>query len=732
MGRIWLCGVLALAAWLLGAHGQSRPQPLGLDAPASQFSAARADAVLGRLAGDQKPHPAGSPESAAVRGRVMKELAAMGVAARRQTQFACFSRPRWGVVSCGTVTNIIAEVLPGRGRQIVLVAHTDSVAAGPGAGDDLSGVATILETIRALKARGPTSKGAGERPIVALFTDGEESGLLGAQAYLREPLARARTGAVINVEARGNQGPSYLFQTSPGDARLVDLYADSVTHYAASSLYAEIYKVLPNDTDLTPFLQAGLTGFNFAFIGNAAQYHTPLDRRENIEPASLQHHGDNVLALADALSRTDLERLKGDDAIYLDVMGRFLPRLPRHWALPFSLGGFAVIALAGLLTRRHRRMPARPVLALLMPLLLLAGCVGLGFGLHGLAAWISGQPDPSLAHPMYLRLSLAFGAWAMAVFTARWAGGIASWLWLSALAIVCAIWVPGVTPYFLFPVLVAAPLLLASVRGGRGGALLVAALAALVIWLGLAAGGEAIMGLKMHALFMVPVGFGLVALLPVLGRPRGGAWAASVAVSLALAIACAVTAGLQPAYSAAAPQRLNLRYAEQGGKAFWLADPVPHLPQSLRAVAQFSQSPQRLIANGLADMAYVAPAGAARFAAPSVRLARSKGDRIRLDVRSGGGSYAVLVPQAANLRRVSLGGITMPMQPGAVVVNCATGDCGAMELEMGADAPLTLVETRRGLPVQGEILLKARPDTAVPSQAGDRTLLVTQVTPPKR
>src|SRR5258707_2967310 len=45
-------------------------------------------------------------------------------------------------------------------------------------------------------------------------------------------------------------------------------------HFAASSLYGEIYKYMPNDTDMTPFLAAGLTGYNFAFLGNAAQYHT--------------------------------------------------------------------------------------------------------------------------------------------------------------------------------------------------------------------------------------------------------------------------------------------------------------------------------------------------------------------------------------------------------------------------------------------------------------------------
>ena len=86
-----------------------------------------------------------------------------------------------------------------------------------------------------------------------------------------------RIGVVINAEARGNHGPSYLFQTSAGDENLVDLYARNVAHPATSSFYDEIYKYLPNDTDLTLFLQAGFTGYNFAFIGNQADYHSPRD-----------------------------------------------------------------------------------------------------------------------------------------------------------------------------------------------------------------------------------------------------------------------------------------------------------------------------------------------------------------------------------------------------------------------------------------------------------------------
>ena len=710
--------VLAAGIWLLSAHGQSRPDALGLDAPATQFSAARADAVLGRILDRQQPHPAGSAQSAAVRARILKELADLGVPARVQTRMSCFSEPRWASIPCGTVNNIVADIVPGSGKQIVLMAHSDSVAAGPGAGDDASGVATILESIRALKARNLD----GGHPVIALLTDGEENGLMGAAAYLSDPEARERIGAVINMEARGNQGPSYLFQTGAGDARLIDLYAGAVPHYAASSLYAEIYKYMPNDTDMTPVLAAGITGYNFAFIGNAAQYHTPLDRRENIDPRSLQQHGDNLVGLAEALGHVDLGGLKSGNAIYLDVLGRFLPRLPQPWSLPLSIAAFVMIALAGVRHARARRL----AIGLLMPPLLLAGCIGIGYGLHGLAAWISGHADPSFAHPVWLRLSLAFGVFAVALLAACAADATACWLWLAGLAIACSIWAPGAVPYFLFPCLVAAPLLLLG--GANRLAQFIAAVAGLVLWLGLNQASEVLMGLRMHPLFTVTAAFGLIGLLPLLADAAGRRF--SAVLSLVLAIGLAVAAGLQPAFSEKAPQRLNLRYVESEGKAWWLADPVQRLPQSLRAAAQFSQAPRRMV-----DMGYVAPAGAARNPAPSARVTRL-GDIVTLDIQAEGDGVVLEVPAQARLRAATLGGVTIPKDEKHTFIACGTPDCATARviLRLASSAPFTLdlLVYRRGLPPDGAKLLAARPADAVPSQGADRSVLAAKIAIPAR
>ena len=527
--RIWLLGLLALGFWLLSVYGTG-PSPLPADAPATQFSAARADAVLARLLGPEVPRPSGSPAAAAFRARLKGELARLGIPYEERTRQSCYGRRRQ---VCAAITNITARAIAGTGRAVLLMAHTDSVSRGPGAADDGSGVAVILETLRALKARHLTDN----RPVAALFTDGEEKALLGAAAYAGDPANIARTGVVVNVEARGNQGPSLLFQTSPGDAALIDLYARAAPHPSTSSVYAEIYKRLPNDTDLTPFLAAGATGVNFAFIGGVRDYHSAGDRRANISPATLQHQGENVLAMTAALANADPAGLKSGNAIYLDIFRRWLPRLPMDWALPLSIAAFLAIALAGYCTPRARRVPGRPVAAALAPVLLLLLCVGAGFALVLLARWIGGAALP----PIWLRWSLAFGVWGAGLFTARWAGGIACWLWFAALAIATAIWLPGFSPYFLFPALVAAPLLLATVKGGRGTAYFLSALAALAIWVPFNAGTEDIGGLGLHPLFTVTAAFAVLALLPLMAGKRQDR---SVLASLALALGFAVTAGL--------------------------------------------------------------------------------------------------------------------------------------------------------------------------------------------
>ncbi|WP_460494948.1 M28 family peptidase [Dactylosporangium cerinum] len=81
-------------------------------------------------------------------------------------------------------------------------------------------------------------------------------------------------------------------------------------HPVGTSLAVEVYRLLSNDTDFTPFLaQPRFTGLNTAYIDGSSVYHSPFDRPSTMDRASLQHHGDNALALAREFGGADLPPL---------------------------------------------------------------------------------------------------------------------------------------------------------------------------------------------------------------------------------------------------------------------------------------------------------------------------------------------------------------------------------------------------------------------------------------
>lgn len=363
--------VLVLAVWAL-ISAQSPPDAKALDAPDPEFSAMRAAVVLGRVldASLQQAHPIGSQENARVRARIMTELGRLQLNPEIRAKFVCAS---YGV--CGTPYNIMARV-PGRdhSKLVVLSTHYDSVFAGPGAGDAGASVAAIIEIARALKSGPPLA-----HDVLLLIDDGEEAGLLGARAFMQEPEAK-QVRAFINMEARGTSGLSRLFETSDGNATFARLFAESLPHPSTSSLYYEIYKLLPNDTDLSVFKAEGGTGVGMAFIGGPLRYHTPVDDLAHLDLRTLQDQGDSALALARAFVAEPGALKATSDAVYFDVFGQFVAYWPMALSLPLCV---AALLLAGL--ARVRLGSERPsVLAilggLLLSLLLLA--------LNGLAGWM--------------------------------------------------------------------------------------------------------------------------------------------------------------------------------------------------------------------------------------------------------------------------------------------------------------------------------------------------------
>jgi hypothetical protein len=741
--------LLAAAFWFLQSYGRATPDVISGVTSARAFSAGRAEQILARLLGPEKPHPVSSDDNARVRGRIETELTGLGLRPYALYGFTCHSPHDYGVLICASVTDVIADVKPGAGKAIVLLAHYDSVPAGPGAADDESGVATVIETARALMARGLP----GKHPVMAVLTDGEEADLLGAAAFLKDPRLKARVGAVVNVEARGNRGPSLLFQTSAGDGPLIDLYAKNVPEYSTSSLYHEIYRFLPNDTDLTLFIADGFPSYNFAYVGGVADYHTAKDMRANLDPVSLQQHGDNMLGVVSGLENTDFARLRGTNDIYFDILGRWLPRAPAGLAIPLMLLAFFGVLMAAFFTRGERYAWREWLRAFaITPALILAALLS-GFLLHAIASLIFGMPDPAYACPAAFRLALAFALGGSALLVSRWAppGAVsfAAWLWLSGLGIIVAILLPGFSPYFLLPSLVAAIMLAISgvVRQDalRLAALLFAALVALLVWSSIGTLGEMIMGLKLHPLFTVPFALALSTLVPLLSRcalPRA-VWIAGTGCLFVFAIIAGAVQGFEPTFSVSAPQRLSITYVQDRTHAEWAIDAFAPVPKAMGAAAPFSAKPQRI--SDIAQPCYVAPAGAPRFAPPTATvISRPPVDGLRrVTVNLHGSREAaqmyVTIPKAAGLKSIDIGGWhadapAVWANQDAIAIACMSRDCAdrsiTLTLTSRSSANLGIYEHRFGLPDFARFLAVARPPTAVPSQNGDGVTLVNTVTIP--
>lgn len=348
--------VLGLLVALV-AYSLRPPAAVGAGAPADMYSSGRAMKHLEVIG--QRPHAVGSAEHAAVRDHIRGELAALGLQPEVQEEVVV-NALRGDNIRAAAVNNVVARLkgTGGGGKALLMAAHYDTVPTSPGASDDGAAVAMLLETLRALKT------GAQLRnDIIFLFTDAEEVGLLGAKAFADAHPWAKDVGLVLNFEARGAGGPVIMFETSDGNGGLIRELAAAAPRPVANSLSYEIYRRLPNDTDLTVFKRAGVPGMNFAYIDGVMRYHTPADSLANIDERSLQHQGEYALALARRLGGTDLNRVKEPNSVYFDLLGATLLRYPAGVVIPLAVLTLALFVVVAVLGIRRGRLTLKGIVA---------------------------------------------------------------------------------------------------------------------------------------------------------------------------------------------------------------------------------------------------------------------------------------------------------------------------------------------------------------------------------
>lgn len=540
----WWGALIALAgAVILAIVATTPPGPAAADAPATAFSATRAMAdvrVIGRA-----PHPTGSAGDAQVRDYLISRLKSMEMEVATAT--GTMSPPakkrldgwRGAVEPAPPLTNIVA-ILPGHDRAqpaVLLMAHHDSVWGSPAAADDGAGVASVLETIRAIRAGGQP-----RRDVMVLFTDGEELGLEGAKSFFAGDPRRGHVGVIVNLETRGGGGRATMFETGSDNGAMMDLFGRAVRRPVSTSLSVFIYKKLPNSTDLTVAKQSGYPGFNFAFIGRSGLYHSPLATPDALDQGALQDMGRQTLDLTLALADAPALPGRAADRTFFDAYGlAFI-------SYPAALGWvFLAIGAVGYGAAAWRRATVGEVAkgaAMLLALILVA-MAGL-YIVNGISgAWGKVNYYDRLAAIPRLQVQALLVGLAAFLTIRHWlpsrvgsiAGAAVPLLVLGAIMQAVA---PTASYPFVVPVMLGGVALAIDRFAGRGvgiAATIVAAMLGVGYMMGLGFFLMQAVGPGMPMAAAIPLAISAVLLLPLMPEPRRALMVVAALLAVATGIA---------------------------------------------------------------------------------------------------------------------------------------------------------------------------------------------------
>jgi hypothetical protein len=336
-----------------------------INAPETSFATDRAMAHVENIS--KEPHGVGFPGHSKVRSYIVAELEKLGLTTSVQEGYTAGD---WANLS--KASNILARI-EGKeeGKALLLLSHYDSSPHSSfGASDAGSGVATILEGLRAFLASGKQPK----NDIIVLISDAEELGLNGADLFVKEHPWSKEVGLVLNFEARGSGGASYmLMETNRGNANLIKEFIKANPKYpVTNSLAYSIYKMLPNDTDLTVFREdADIEGFNFAFIDDHFDYHTAMDTADRLDLNTLTHQGSYLMPLLNHFSEADLSKMKSlSDNVYFNIPFFKIVTYPFEWIWPMF--GLACLLFSILLIQGFRKnvLNAKDVIKGFVPVLI--------------------------------------------------------------------------------------------------------------------------------------------------------------------------------------------------------------------------------------------------------------------------------------------------------------------------------------------------------------------------
>ena len=189
--------------------------------------------------------------------------------------------------------NIIAEI-PGTdkaGEVVMLGAHFDSWHSGTGATDNGAGSTVMMEAMRILKATGLPMR----RTVRLGLWTGEEQGLLGSRAYVREHFAEAKDekwdikpeheklSVYFNIDNGGGRIRGVNLQENEAAAPILRAWLELFQNMGVDPNAQAIRNV--SGTDHLAFNEAGLPGFQFIqdpMDYGTRSHHSNMDTYERI------------------------------------------------------------------------------------------------------------------------------------------------------------------------------------------------------------------------------------------------------------------------------------------------------------------------------------------------------------------------------------------------------------------------------------------------------------------
>lgn len=715
--------------------------------PTHEFNTARAYDRLVRILGDETPHPVDSTANDLVRNRLLTEITSLDFDPIVTDDFSCIFK--WRQLSCARVQNIMFWVQPPTGGAgsvqsvfpdtVVFASHYDSTPVSPGASDDGVGIAASLEIAALLKDQ-PLP-----RPFLVLITDGEEVGLLGAKAFVENNPIAQRIAAVVNVEARGVRGPAIMFQTSRPNGRDLLALETDVQKPISNSLSADIYDMMPNDTDATIFLTLGADVVNYAYTEGVRFYHSSRDNLAHMDKRSLFHLGASSLSAVRVLLDQDAGQNSRPETqwMYTDILGLGILKAPQALGLPTIILGVAAALVVFLL-----KGAGAPWRAAAFPPAAIALGVGAAIGVTTMIGAIRPESSFGGAHPWALRgaqdASALFGAIIAFIFIARpilktaeskMRVLAAGWFWFAILMAGATLAVPGAA-------ILGAPALAIVVVGCAAifffsktisiGLFVIAGIVLAVLTIPMAALGETNLFIENAAPFTIFLILLFTVFAPLVSSANqndgvSGRWLLGGVGGVLLFFIGA--AFVVPAYSFQSPRGLLVTHSmgAEPGSAAWSVRSREPLPKAVADAATFEKGR----VDHLPGNRFIAPAP--DFESAGITVERTD-DSIEGDVRTV--TFSISAPDAdvvwmralhnapqiktmaINDFETTFDGDKMP------TTYCHGRSCRSFTFKMTlptthAAFSFAMISQRSGLGPESATLLAARPDHAVPYHWGD-------------